>query len=264
MNIANALVPVETVLGPIRAALQHWRDLEPYEFRTPVPVDVIEAVMGVAVVEGDWQLMLFTLITAHCWLRPNETLNIGWQDITIMRDELITHGVVRIGHPKIKRPMQHVLIEASFVAAVLDAFKAAFGRQGGLVCTYSPPVLASRWRKTLVRLQIEKDIPKGSAAASVEHASKSLTVGGIRPGVATSDYLITQNTSRTMWRGRWMCPQTFRQYLQLGTYHLTAIELPERAKREVSIARNRWYRFVESIEKDNVSRGAHPPDPQLK
>jgi hypothetical protein len=207
-----------------------------------------KALWGVAVIEGDFELMLFVLLSAHCWLRPNEGLQLLWEDVSVLAGELLTHGVVRIGHPKIKRPpVQHVLIEAKFVADIVKAFKKVYGTKGGRICRYSPTVLATKWRAALVKLRIEKDLTFAGSQSGGSNVAHSLTVGGIRPGVATSDYLRTQNHSRTMWRGRWACAQTLRHYLQLGTYYLTALSFSPVTQAAIASARCRWFCFVEAL-----------------
>ena len=198
MQVGYATMAVEAVLTPIREALRHWKDLEPYDFRVPVPCEITEAVLGIAVINGDWDLVLFVIFSFHCWLRPAEGLASLWDDISIIRGEVITHGVVRIGNPKVRKPpVQHVLIECRAVARVYEVLAGRFYVKGRRLCNFSPTVLAAIWRAILVTLGLERPIVIGNLPASNENSScKNRTVGGFQPGAATSDYLVTQNCSR--------------------------------------------------------------------
>ena len=52
---------VEAVLGPSRLALRHWKTVEPYDYRLPAPLLAVEALLGVAVTDGEWLLFIFIL-----------------------------------------------------------------------------------------------------------------------------------------------------------------------------------------------------------
>lgn len=136
-----------------------------------------------AVINGDWELVLFVMFSFHCWFRPAERLALLWDVISIIRGEVITHGVVRIGNPKVhKPPVQHVLIEFRAVARVSEVLAARFYVKGRRFCNFSPTVLAARWGASLVKLGLERPIVVCNLPALNENSSgKNLTVGGSHP-----------------------------------------------------------------------------------
>jgi hypothetical protein len=197
MEIENALIPSEPAPKPTREALKHWRDVEPYDFRPPVPLEVLEGVLGSSIIEGDFEFMMFVLLSSHCWLRPNEGWQLLWEDVSATQDEALAHGVVRIGHPKSTRPpVQHALMEAKFVAVIIDAFRAVLGQEGGRICNYTPHTLGAKFRAALVKLRIEKDLKLLGSQDIGSNVSHSLTVGGIRPGIISSLARITSRLFR--------------------------------------------------------------------
>ena len=119
-------------------------------------------------------------------------------------------------------PVQHVLVESLQVRNLIWRVWLGLGKpRGGRILPWSPALVARQWTHCLDMLFLNRDVVSDSRLAS-----KKFTVGGLRPGAATADYLRTQNTSRTQWRGRWASPQVLRHYLQLGTYHLMGLNLP--------------------------------------
>ena len=107
---------IEAVLAPARQAWRRWRELEPYEYRLPVHEKVLLAMCGVAMQNADWRWLMYLVLAHHRWLRPAETLAIKWCDVTLLWEEQLALGVVRITNPKVKRPrVQYVLMEASWV-----------------------------------------------------------------------------------------------------------------------------------------------------
>ena len=222
LDIATGL-HIESVLGPVRAAWSHWKKIEPYEFRLPVPEAVVEAILGVCIVEGRWTFLIYIMVVYHCWLRPAEGLALTWDDLHCVWGEELTFGVVRIREPKVKSPpVQHVLVEALQVRNLIWRVWLSLGQpRGGRVLAWSPALVARQWTHCLNMLFLDRDV-----VSDKRLASRRFTVGGLRPGAATADYLRTQNTSRTQWRGRWASPQVLRHYLQLGTYHLMGLSLP--------------------------------------
>jgi hypothetical protein len=61
---------------PLWQAHAHWKRLEPYEFRLPVPERVALGLAGLAFRLGDWQLGAFILVSWHCLLRVQETFSL--------------------------------------------------------------------------------------------------------------------------------------------------------------------------------------------
>ena len=68
----------EPILSPARQAWRRWRELEPYEYRLPVPRRVLFAACGYAVLPSEWLWLLYLTVGWHHWLRPGETLGLEW------------------------------------------------------------------------------------------------------------------------------------------------------------------------------------------
>ena len=101
LDVPGAVLNVDAVMNPVRAAFRHWKRVEPYEFRIPVPEKVVEALCGVFLEMGDFAMLHFLRTTFHHWLRPGEALALVWGDIASTWEEVQTYGICRIGNPKI-------------------------------------------------------------------------------------------------------------------------------------------------------------------
>jgi hypothetical protein len=243
------LLDVNLIMMPVKAAFRHWKSVEPYEFRVPIPEAVFEAACGTCVVRGDWYMLFFLVTSFHCWLRPAEALSLSWPDIVYLWDEVLSVGLVRIGNPKIKfpTPVQHVLMESEGVRAVLHTIWVAVGSPTtGLIFGWSPVQAAKRWDTILKYLHIGEVNMSGQPGAA-EALWRRFTLGGLRAGAATADYLRTQNTARTRWRGRWSSDGVLKHYLQLGTYYLSSVKLSGRTQLIVSAERERFHTFVQAL-----------------
>ena len=59
LDVPGAVLNVDAVVSPVRAACRHWKRVEPYEFRIPVPEKVVEAFCGVFLEIGDFTMLNF-------------------------------------------------------------------------------------------------------------------------------------------------------------------------------------------------------------
>ena len=48
LDVPGAVLNVDVVMSPVRAAFRHLKRVEPYEFRISVPEEVVEALCGVS------------------------------------------------------------------------------------------------------------------------------------------------------------------------------------------------------------------------
>ena len=118
----------------------------------------------------------------------------------------------------------------------------------GRMCNFSATVLCAKWQRMMVTLKLEAPVTvTRGRAMTVTGSGSRFTPGGMRSGMATSDYLLLQNTLRTMWRGRWGCDTTLRHYLQMGAYHLSSLQLPQKAQTQINAYRGAWSAFVEQV-----------------
>ena len=148
--------------------------------------------------------------------RPGEALALVWGDIVSTWEELQTCGISRVENPKIgSPPIQHVLTESR--AVVRDILHVIWRSVGS---PRDGKIKLFAWR--LERLFI------GSLRFSTDDGEiRHFTVGGLRAGAATADYVRTQNTGRARWRGRWASDTVLKHYIQLGTYYASATEFSE-------------------------------------
>ena len=79
-------------MTPIRGAFRHWKSVEPYEFRLPVPEPVVEAMIGLSITREDWLMAYFLTLFFHHRLRPAEALALEWCDIIPIWDEPMTYA----------------------------------------------------------------------------------------------------------------------------------------------------------------------------
>ena len=193
---------------------------------------------------------MFVLLGFHCWLRPAELLGLCWTDVVPIYSEPLTFGLVRVGSPKIKVPaVQHVLIECSFIREVFVLIRSVLDRPGHEhIFPWAPAQLAKQWQEMLRRIGLHEDLDYVSAACDVESEfSKRLTPAGLRAGGVTSDFIRTQSTSRTQWRGRWADTKVMRHYIQLGEYHLAGLQWKEQTRRRLEAFAGILHRFVAAL-----------------
>ena len=238
--VSHAAAPIsDAFLRPLWKAFSHWKRVEPYEFRMPLPRTCIHALMGACVFHNRWHLLLFVLLTFHCWLRPNECLQLTWRDICV-DSKLEALGVVTIRNPKIKVPhTQHVLIECPFVAAFCAHMKNAHGGSvDSQVFSFTTYGLHKNWTFLVQTLALNQLARHSSGL--VTHA----TPGGLRSSGATLDFLNFESLDRVKWRGIWATDGALKHYLQLGVYHLAAVQLSRETRWLVSKYSNIFLGFA--------------------
>ena len=81
-----------------------------------------------------------------------------------------------------------------------------------------------KWTATLESLCISSVLALGSG--KVDATLKRSTPGSLRAAAATQDFMRNQSVDRAQWRGRWASVAVLKHYLQMGVYHLSAVNLP--------------------------------------
>jgi len=236
-------IPNEAVMKPLWKALSHWRKLEPYDFRFPIPLKAVQALMGVAVLEEQWLLLLFIMITHHCWMRPGETLALKWDHICI-NELLDVHGVVCIHNPKIRTPnVQHVIVECPIVAKVATLIKdlCCSNVSASVFAGWSPFTLHKKWSHCVATLGLH-------ILVKTPHSLNThITPGGLRSSGATGDFMRHENLSRVKWRGRWATDSVLKHYLQLGIYHLASLQFAASARARIDKYSLIWETFSQNL-----------------
>ena len=127
-TVACPIYDIDRFLKPLWRIYGHWEALVPTEYRLPVPELLVLALIGWALSNAEWLLLLFSIVYFHSHLRPGEALALKWWDIWINMTGLHVFGVIRISRPKTKTaPLQHVLIELRRVATAVLVLKAIRG-----------------------------------------------------------------------------------------------------------------------------------------
>ena len=221
---------LESIMKPLWKAFAHWRKIEPYEYRFPLPRKAIHALMGVCIEKGMWQLLLFIALSFHCWLRPAECLSLKWMDVTTSA-LLEVPGVLRITNPKIKAPAtQHVIIESSLVASICDFMRARFcSSSTSAVFRFTTFTLHKEWVSCVHQLHMQKVLNEPQLLSS------RVTPSGLRSSGATLDFLRKENLGRVKWRGRWANDAVLKHYLQLGVYHLAAVSFSDKSLQAIDL-----------------------------
>ena len=199
------------VLKPLWSLYGHWKKVEPYDFRVPVPELLVWALVGQALLIRQPKLVLFILVGFFCLLRPGEILGLRHCDFWHDGGPL---AVLRIQRPKIKHPqVQHVLVEQQWLIRLGHLFFDPL--QGStLLFDWNENQLLKRWTLLFQLLQL----PQRPFEDLEGFSQGRFTPAGLRAGGATFDYLRYQNLHRLMWRGRWHSLQVLEHYVQLGIY----------------------------------------------
>jgi hypothetical protein len=191
-NVNTSISP-DLVMKPLWKAFAHWKKVEPYEFRYPLPRTAVHALLGYCVASNQWFLLLFILFCFHCWLRPAECLGLHWTDLCL-EEYLEVPGVVTIRNPKIRMPAtQHVIIECPFVASVCRLMKQQFCRSARVrMLPLTPQQLHVHWTRLVQNMEL-RDILRNP-----QNLNTQATPGGLRSSGATVDFLLHEDLDRVM------------------------------------------------------------------
>jgi hypothetical protein len=224
MTASYAALDIESALRIPWRSYQHWKKVEPSEFRLPLPHQVVLGMAGGALALKDLPMVLFLLLSFRCLLRPNEALGLTWAHVRCRHRP----GIVCIHNPKVKSPLvQHVLIECPLLLRLCQVLKAS-ATPADRVFPFDEWGLHTRWLRLLRMLHLNKDLLLG-----VSTTEKGYSPGGLRAGGATQDFLQFQNLGRLQWRGRWRVASTLEHYIQLGVYYLAMQDWPDTIQAKV-------------------------------
>eukprot|EP00971_Amphidinium_carterae_P352836 6492748-Amphidinium_carterae.2 len=208
--------------GRLRAswAIQRqWCRITPFHTRTPLPLDVLLAMVTVCMV-WNWPHMAASLLVGfHLLLRPGELAGILRRHLLLPCDlgGLSFSGSVSL--PKTKTSnrgskLQSVLIEDALVLNFLD------GLLGGLppvtlLVAGGLPVLSKRFDalKSVLGLQ-----------------ASPFTLASLRGGGAVHYMRTVGNVSWLQYRGRWESAKSMGHYLQAGSAMLAMVNISEQAR----------------------------------
>lgn len=204
----------DAVLRPLWQIYAHWKRVEPYDFRVPLPETLVWALVGCCL-SGNWGAMaLFLLLGFYGLLRPGELLGLRYGDFWWNGQGF---AVLRISKPKIKSPaVQHVLLEQPWLISYCVKFFEG-GTYGTVVFAWTEYILLKRWNRLFKILRV----PQRPFEDMDGFSQGRFTPAGLRSGGATHDYLLHQNLDRLMWRGRWHSLAVLQHYVQLGVYTYT-------------------------------------------
>ena len=238
----EVVIAIDSIMKPLWKSFSHWKKVEPYEFRFPLPRQAVQAILGLCVETAQWHLLLFIMLCHHCWLRPAECLSLRWDDVCL--DPYLENlGVVCISNPKIKSPAtQYVLLESAAVAKVCKHMKLQFCRNAhARIFPFNQQQLHVLWLQVIRKLGL-RDLLHDPRVIHT-HA----TLGGLRSSGATLDFLRHENLDRVKWRGRWQSDAVLKHYLQMGVYHLAVLKFTTHTRQCLLHFANVFDMFVRSL-----------------
>ncbi len=202
-----------------------WTFLEPSEFRTPWPWELVLAVVYMALCAQRWDLAIWLLLSFEGLLRPGETCALVRGDLRLPSD--FTYGnkdvvIITIRVPKTRRRSantQHILLRDRRTLRLLEAF--AKHRPAG-------EILFPRYAQ--VRYAVYKYL------GQLHLPPGMYSLGGLRGGGATHRYVNEEDTMRIMRLGRWTSVKTLDHYLQEAACLLSTLKWPELAHAAVQKA----------------------------
>ena len=204
--IQKTMVSVRPFLSSSWELLQKWERVEPVTHRTPVPSNILRAMVVLAL---HWNWGLFACAIAGSFygiLRPGEFLKLRRSDVLLPSDiysENVDTVFLKIGEPKTRfrgrGRTQHASIYDRFTIQLLERFLKPM-KYNQLVYPISPSSFRRRWDKIISHIGVP--------------AKLKLTPGSLRSGGAIAEYRKGGDLSRLLWRMRLRHLITLENYVQ--------------------------------------------------
>lgn len=196
-------------------ALTAWEVAEPGDFRTPLPLDILLALVAAALGLRQGGLAAILLLMFHCLLRPGEAAALRIGDILLPSQRLGRPiGIVAVRRPKVRGArgprLQSVLIEDQRLLAWLEWLTDGRAPSTPLLLG-GYPALLKQWTILSGMVGLERG---------------RYTPACCRAGGATFDYLERGDLGDLLRRGRWANTSTLDHYVQLAMAELTLRALP--------------------------------------
>ncbi len=204
--IQKTMVSVRPFLSSSWELLQKWERVEPVTHRTPVPSNILRAMVVLAL---HWNWGLFACAIASSFygiLRPGEFLKLRRSDVLLPSDihtENAGKVFLKIGEPKTRfrgrGRVQHATVQDPFTVKLLERFLSSM-KYNQLVYPISPSSFRRRWDRILSHIGVP--------------AKLKLTPGSLRSGGAIAEYRKGEDLSRLLWRMRLRHLITLENYVQ--------------------------------------------------
>jgi len=173
-------------------------------------IQVFLAMFGSACSMEHWSFATVLIICFHCLLRPDEVLNMAWQDVASVLIDFLTwyptvSDIVGVRKPKMRKAPQarhqFVVVEDTYVAAWLHWLTAELSAEELKLKIFPGgyPAFYNLFQKMIKLLGLN---------------SLGLSPGSLRAGGATHHYLTFQDVPRLRRRGRWRQEATLEHYVQ--------------------------------------------------
>ena len=251
--VSIAVAPVSCLAGfqLLWKQLTRWKRADPGTFRTPVPQQVLLAVL----LWSEDEAALLLGLSFHCLLRPGEATNLRWCDVVSIADSVLFSSPLGSS-------------DAFGVVCLQSPKSAAFGQARSQFVIIHSAKLVSAWARLRDRRQLQSDstskvFPSGVSGLNVLWiaalkacglAGNEYTLGGLRAGGATSYYFQTLNPGSLRWRGRWRHEVTMEHYLQEAMVQLSWTSLDAEARSRISSLAVLAGELVDNICRDWVRR----------
>ena len=231
---AGAVLYVQARFWWFRGHLRHawsllwdWRDGEPVEFRAPITVVLLRAMIALACAWG-WRSMATAMwVGFHCLLRPGEIWAVDYEGIILSVDfdpfSDAKTAVIVVALPKTRRKgarRQHVLVEEPMLVKALETERRLMA-PGTRLLSITLATFARRFKMLQTALGVRFPV----------------TPASLRAGGATHEYLRSGDINRLLLRGRWASHRSLLHYVQECTTAMRAgLETPEVRSRVLELA----------------------------
>lgn len=225
--VQKTMVSVRPYLSSSWELLQKWERVEPATHRTPVPSNVLRAMVVLAL---HWNWSLFACAIAGSFygiLRPGEFLKLKRSDVLLPSDRCSDDSnavFLKIGEPKTRfrgrGRTQHATIKDPATVQLLERFLRPM-RFNQLVYPISPSSFRRRWDKIIAHIGIPVRL--------------KLTPGSVRSGGALAEYHKGEDLTRLLWRMRLRHLVTLENYVQEMAAENFASKLTPTVRHRISI-----------------------------
>ena len=204
-----------------RKSLKGWMRLQPPKPYAPMPLHVALAAAILRAVVGDFGTAVALLVGFDCWLRISEVSGLRADDVKDQRThpDAAFRGVVLFLRATKTGLRQSVSVSDPAVATLLVCWRDARVQVAGADATLFPPAATLR---TNLHTALTALLGADRGALGLEFVWHSLRHGG-----ASRTFMLGAEVKDIMLRGRWVCLESTRRYLQSGRHLLMAITIPD-------------------------------------
>eukprot|EP00438_Fugacium_kawagutii_P014515 Skav224400 [mRNA] locus=scaffold2452:244095:248198:- [translate_table: standard] len=208
-------------LQPAWDSINRWEEMEPVEHRRPLPLAMVQALVGLAMSWSWYRVASVILIAFHGCCRPGEVIKGCRGQLVFPQDVSQIEGPIfyRIQKPKPGRRgmgrVQHTKIVPPEICAFLAVHLGDLDSDA-FIYSGSAASFRTRWDKFMNVLRVPK--------------SAGLTPSGLRAGGTVELYRRGTPIADILWTLRLKNIETLQHYLQEISTQITLVDLPVQCK----------------------------------